>query len=821
MKHTLLMLTAFAASTCSFADEWQKPVYTGAYLALTADSAVYVYNTEAKQFLGSGNDWGTHASLVDAADAQLFTVREKKNDSGEWDGANYTIENYSLSSELWQNMFITDNGNVYNDRREQEDYFFTFTALEGNTYQIKGSDLNPVWKASGDFSGYLLGNYTGYVNTKDNVATGTGVIYDLAGEDSNYEPGEFNTTWAFVSDKDYQAYISQIDTYEAAVELGELIEQAEKYGVTDLDAEKAVYANTSSTADQLEEASESVSKKLRAKMEEAVTPDNPLTVLTDECNDIEDWNNDINAETWNTQTWIAEGWTGFDGTTLNIWGANLEGEANMELADMPNGIYVVSMAAYSESMNGYVFANDNAKTVTAGAAGQVYSVTTNVTDGELDFGFGQDEPGKNWVALDNVTVTYYGNGAKAYKYWLNSLKDSSSELDDMVYQTALKDEYYAVLNKVDNAETDEEILAVIKEYEDVLAKIAASSMVYDRLEEAIDKADEIITNELCNNLYGDKLSDMKQEKEGVYEEHTLADDDVNKEAEQLETLCAEAEQYIWNVEKLNSELETAAGIYAEYEATATEAAKQDYNDFVAAYSSLKDKELTAEGVLALIDKLYEIEFNLSLKDEVASDDNPVDYSARIFNNGFNGVDGWTNEGWSTFANNTSWSDFGNEDGASSANEDGFYLNLWNGSAADCYQTVSNLPAGAYTLTFGAFAQQDGLEVYANDNSLKIPAGQDELYNYMHVYSINVIVGKEGTLKIGIRNTAGGEMWAMADEFHLTYKGTESEIMTGVGSISATTAKANGAYTLSGAKVSSDKAVKNGIIIKNGKKFLNK
>lgn len=816
MKQTLLAFAAFAASTCTFADEWQKPIYTGPYQQLTAGEAMMIYNTEAHLFLGEGNDYGTHATVGEQA--VLFTVKENLDGQNTWDGTNYTIEAYSQSTATWLNMFITDGGHVYNDRKEQEDYYFTFTDLGNSTYQIKGSDLNPVWKTSGDYADYMLGQYTGYINSKDGVTTGTGVIYDLGGAESNYEAGEFNTTWAFVKPEDYNAYIDKIELYEEAMSLKELIKKAEEIGVKDMEAEKAVYANTSSTMEELEAAENSLEKKILAQMEESVTPDNPQDIFHDTCDDIENWNNGIDAETWGTQTWIDESWTGFDGTTLNIWGSNLYGEAYMGYYNVPNGIYIIQMAVYSQNKNGTIYANDDYKTVTAGAAGQVYTVTTNVTNGMLEVGFYQGEPGTNWLAIDNLDIKYYGKGTKAYKFWLQNLKDNGNTLVDMEFQKSLRDEYEAVLNKVDAAETDEEILAVIKEYEEVIAKIEASANVYAGLSLTIIEAENMIANEQCNNYYGEKLSDMAQNMRDIVESQELDNDAISAKSQELQALLDETQNYVWNVNKLNTELETAATIYAEYEEHASAAAKKAYTDFVAANSSLKDKNLTAADVDKLIKDLYKVEFNLSLEDREATDEEPLDYTARIYNNGFSGVDGWTNEGWATFSN-SDWYGFNNEEGASSGDTN--YLNLWNGSAANCYQIVDGLPAGAYTLTFGAYADKEGLEVYANDNSKAIPVGQDDVYNYMRLYSINVIVGEEGTLKIGIRNTADGEMWAMADEFRLEYKGTNSIIMTGIDEVKTATSDAEATYTLNGAKTNSESAAKNTIIIKNGKKVLNK
>ena len=811
MRHSLLLAAAFAASaSLASAGEWQKPVYSGSYQPLTVGDTVYIYNTEAQLFLTEGNDWGTHASV--GLTGLRFIVNPYIAEGAEWDGTNYIIQSESIVKESWNQVFITDGGNVYVDLGKQADYYFTFNALEGNTYQILGSDLNPVWKSSGDLANYMVGRFTGYVDAKNGVETGTGVIFDLGGADSNYNPGEFQTTWAFVSQDDYVAYQLQAATYEAAQSLAAAIDKAESVGVSDLDDEKAVYANTSSTTEEIYAAIESVEKKILANAEATVTPDNPMDIFFDSCDNIDKWTNDIFAETWNTQTWIAEGWEGFEGTTLNIWGSALEGSAHVEKSSLPNGIYVVKMAVFSEKLEGYVFANENAVTVSAGATGKTYTVTTNVTDGELQFGFSQDISGTNWVAIDNVDVKYYGNGAQAYKFWLSSLQNSSSGVDYAIYDSSLKKEYDAVLAKVDNANTDEEILAVIKEYEEVLGKITVSAEAYNALSEACDSAETIINDPLCNTYYGEKLGDMVQEKMTIVEEHTSNNETVNAAAKEMNELVAEAQNFIWKVEKFNNELVNAASIYAEYSESCTAAAREDYEAFMAANNPLKADDLTAADVESLISRLYDIEFNLTVKDVPATDDAPADYTAKIFNPTIIGTEGWINDGWSTMGNND-WYGFTNEEGASSG--DGNYLNLWNVGPARAYQTLTNLPAGAYTLTCGAFANAEGLEVYANESAVAIPAGQDETLGYMRLYSVDVIVGEDGILEIGVRSTSEGEVWGMADEFRLAYKGTDSEICVGINGVQTAKSSDNAATLLSGVKAG---RAANGIIVKNNKKY---
>lgn len=44
-------MAALTATASSFADEWQKPIYSGKYKLLEAGSTVYIYNTDAHLFL--------------------------------------------------------------------------------------------------------------------------------------------------------------------------------------------------------------------------------------------------------------------------------------------------------------------------------------------------------------------------------------------------------------------------------------------------------------------------------------------------------------------------------------------------------------------------------------------------------------------------------------------------------------------------------------------------------------------------------------------------------------------------------------------------
>ena len=829
MKKALLLFVAVLATSSVFAEEWQKPTYTGSFLPITVDDTVYIYNTEAQLFLTEGNDYGTHATVGETG--LPFIIRKYVADGADWDGMTYTISDSTITKGYWTNLFITDGAHLYTDRREQADYFFSFKDLDNNTYQIYGASLNPVWNTSDDKKDYVIGRDIYYQATINNtpVVTGTGVIYADNGEESVYAPGEFQTTWAFVSKTNYAGYLAEIERYETAMQLKELIDQATEYELNVTD-EQGVYANTSSSKQAMVDAMTSINLKLKNYYETVITPETPMLIAEDDCNNINAWTNGIGASTWNTQSWIDGSWTGFEGTTLNIWGASLVGKASMQKTNLPNGIYVVSMAAYSQKMDGYVYANLNKKAVGKGAAGNTYVVTTNVTDGTLEFGFGQDKAGENWVAIDNLSVKYYGAGYDAYKFWLDGLKENS-DFSDAKMQESLITEYEALMQEVEDADTKEKILAVIAKCEEAFNQIALNIAAYETLYEAIEAATTLKGDEALNTYYVNLLEEAIQAKGAIYSDAEASTEAVQATTAELQSAIDEAQDFIWQMPKLTEELETAQGIYDEFGEECAPAAAEAYTTFVANYTKLDQTQLTVAQVNALLEELWVIEFNLGIPDVPASDENPVDYTARIQYASFDsGSTGWVVEGWSTAANNTDWNP---TDGHLM---DALYLNLWNpkGSTGRIYQTITDLPAGTYVVQFSAYAKQAGMQVYANEDYMDIVLGTDgnnktntdgvaHIYGattedftitdedgavttptvwYGNAYQITTTVGEDGTLEIGIRgNNPDDELWGMADNAKLTYYGTEStKIPTDISGVSNTQKRIKTIYTATGAQV---------------------
>lgn len=828
MKKQLLTISAMIlACSSAMAEGWNKPEYSGAFQALSTTDTVYIYNTESKMFLTEGNDWGTHATV--GTEGLQYAVKKHLQTDGSWDNKTYVIRDYTLAKKGWKNVFITDGGNIYMDASDKAaDTLFVFKDLGNNKYQIAGGDANPTYNSANDNEGYIVGHYTKYYDAKNDVQTGTGVIFSFFGEDDSFEDGEFNTTWAFVSKEDYQAYLGKAAAYNASLILDATIKEATSFGIEASEA-LAVYNNTNSTAEELNAADSALKSKILAYYETSVTPTTPKDVTSmvanAECNAIDGWTNDINASTWNTQNWIDGSWTGFEGTTLNIWSGSLKGKAYQTINGLPNGIYVTSIAAYSEKMDGYVFANDNKKSVAGAAAGAKYDITTEVTDGTLSIGYGQDKEGTNWVALDNVQVMYYGSGVEAYRFWLNGLLESAPSFDDsnIIVSKGLVKEYNDVLASVNTVQTKDEILAIIPTYEECLNKINLNIAAYTALKNLQDNCYSLTENEYINAYYKTGIEEyLSDNVEPVIEAHTLGTSDITTETTKVQAMYDEAQGYIWNKEKLVSEIAKMDSTVNEATSPLNQEGEAAYLEFKEEYAKIDFGTMTNAGILEILQTVYDIEFLLTKPADPASDTNPVDYTAKInFPSFNNGAEGWTNEGFGTCGLNT-WNSF-----ADGEVIDKSYLNLWDEKSATVKQTISGIPAGAYTVQFSAFADAAGFELFANDNTIDVIVGKNEdgvasIYHnnlseenkeaftsesgtsvyYGNIYKIDVVVDETGTLTIGARIANNSKIWAMIDNIKLTYYGTESQIVTGVETIDAkSSSEVIATYNISGVRTS--------------------
>ena len=123
-----------------------------------------------------------------------------------------------------------------------------------------------------------------------------------------------------------------------------------------------------------------------------------------------------------------------------------------------------------------------------------------------------------------------------------------------------------------------------------------------------------------------------------------------------------------------------------------------------------------------------------------------------------------------------------------------YFEVWNpaasaGEAFDYYQDVSGLPDGVYQLSANVFNSTNGeagasvngaVGLYAQTSDLLYfsPVTTDSEMDTNRKNLIDRIIVRDGMLRVGVRNLgAMTARWAGADNFVLSYLGTEAEVLT--------------------------------------------
>lgn len=160
------------------------------------------------------------------------------------------------------------------------------------------------------------------------------------------------------------------------------------------------------------------------------------------------------------------------GNTTNFWenrnADNYQGKMYQTVENIPNGTYKLSIDAFVETLGDagtqYVYANDNKTNVTA-TTFTTYEVWTVVTSNKAEIGLEQTEKNNRWMGIDNVVLTYYGEGdvvdnAKNYiakTAYQAALTEAKTAIDNNDYKNVTGDErtkLRAAINEAEPTTTD-------------------------------------------------------------------------------------------------------------------------------------------------------------------------------------------------------------------------------------------------------------------------------------------------------------------------------------------------------------------------------
>ena len=249
MKRIFLLALAISCQLLAFSQDWERPVPKAT--EFVTEDTLYIYNVKAGAYFLGNNDWGTRASIKTTQGFKCV-FRQFIFEEEEWDG-----ESYEWIDSIEPNDFGTPNGN-------------------GHWYHVFAkNDVNEVWvdqettdaALTGDHGWTVIpqadGSYKiglSYQNSTFNPAlypdAYLGAIGDLADNRlyicdpeiyADYAES-FQTDWIFVTMEEYENNIVAMKTYEIALLLGEVIDDAKTTCVgIDIAQEEAVYANHTST----------------------------------------------------------------------------------------------------------------------------------------------------------------------------------------------------------------------------------------------------------------------------------------------------------------------------------------------------------------------------------------------------------------------------------------------------------------------------------------------------------------------------------------------------------------------------------------------
>lgn len=489
MKKSLLLLASLLMAVASFA-QWTKPVPTAEtsikYSTLADEGAgdsivYYLYNKDAGAFFTQGNAWGTQASIGDTG---LKVLVSKYVAAGaDWDGKTLLLTDYVAKKQdnvdvwAWYQVFIDSETQSYVDRGTQADYFWQLEDMGNGIFRIYGADINPTYNSKTYGNGGKA--YYGVSIANNPATTEISPVIDYA------EDVTAQIDWQFISEANYEVYMTEYTRYAMAQSLKAAIDEAKSLGV-DPSVGEGVYGNTSATLEDLTEAYKSLVEAINYFKENNATPSNPQDLTSKYIPDA-DFEGGSASSIWsrthsaqNYQTSGTAGKMGDNTTFLEAWnGSAFTGKMYITIEDLPNGVYQFTLSAATNGGNGcYVYAGSDSIEVTTGSNMTPYTVFTRVENGTLEVGLNMPNEVQNWVGIDDAKLLYLGNSAASYQYWLKTNMESAPDYSKAFVQKDALAAFEAVLATDLSAMTADEVIAFLPVYEEALETMKANADAY-------------------------------------------------------------------------------------------------------------------------------------------------------------------------------------------------------------------------------------------------------------------------------------------------------------------------------------------------------
>ena len=543
-----LVAMAMLICTSMFA-QWTKPT-APASVPMQPDSELYLYNPAADGFYLGANDWNTRASIDGTKGYKVFIEKY------ELDDISYYLSSFVESKDKKMYTFLDGVESIWVDREKDtnDDKLFTFEKQNDGTYYIGLSPANRTFTPDNYPNAYL-----GIIPEKEDTRV---YLCDTSSYfPPYYDPELWQNKWYFVAPDEYQSYVGQKIIYLAAVSLKAAIDKAlaENQGI-DIASVQAVYNNSSSTAEQLNEAAALLTEIVIEFQTAKASPNTPadytpyITNASYDNNDNTGWQGTTpgfqkygNAEFYwcnydahqtltelkngiykvGVTAFYRAGWADNDAEAYDL---QLEGDnsklhsslyaTTTNMATVKAPLTLASAGATSDSLAAGILSNQFGKIPNDMHAASVYmkagkypetNVLVYVSDGKLTLGVKKEtQLDGDWTILDDWKLYYMGDSDESFSYFASDYMGKSIDYEayfeenDEVYHC--KPAYTAYINARDvlaSASNAATIGTAITTFDAVVAALEASIEAYALYYAKVAEATEFI--ESNDNLESDEV----------------------------------------------------------------------------------------------------------------------------------------------------------------------------------------------------------------------------------------------------------------------------------------------------------------------------
>lgn len=568
---TALSLSASSAMAAFVDGVRQKPTVPQTFTEFALSDTLYMYNVKAQMFFVGGNEYSTRASIGEKGYKVIFVQTD----------AGVEFRDSVESQKAVKCVFVEDgDGDTrsFVDNSGKANRYWTVASV-GDAYRITNDTKMEVKD--------MLYGWNGHTDDTRMYFFDAAELGDSCGVD-----------WKFMKPEVYAAYETAVSVYLKAQELKGYLDEAKAKNL-DVAAQEAVYLNEDATMEQIETAITAVKDIIKNAAQNDATVENPGDMTTSIANP-------------NFDDASYEGWKG---TAPNMVGSGSHGPANVaefynknfdiyqELEDMPTGVYALSATAFyrgsyddfvnKTNRNAYLYAEADGNTMTQPIANPWEAMNTNSKAGSTDFNttaaesqqtvgettyyipsdpsagrlyfeagfyknslfFGADNGkvklglkktvavGSDWTVFDNFKLMYYGNKPEAYQFWLTSALNASTSYDDVVCTASYLEAYNNAV-KGATATNKEQVLAALAAVKAVEDTLLVNIDLWKQLAAKNTEAQEVSTNPNIDTDYKDDLDDMLGDYKKWVQALALTNDQIRAKIVEFDEVIAETMRHL-------------------------------------------------------------------------------------------------------------------------------------------------------------------------------------------------------------------------------------------------------------------------------------